>query len=181
MFLTFDDVHSVSLKNHYSCTQDFTVGRIQHFQADGLPYGKLRRPGREDLTILKLNRTIDLSFGNHLSAACYPTCDDMFDVEFKVCTALLSVELLPGGAATCSEGFVICFPKVPPAGLGSMAAAVQHKSLGNFQKKVNKTFRTSGRPTRYIPSRSMWQLFCDKLLIAAVLSTEEVQNVNFNL
>lgn len=63
--------------------KDFTVGRIQHFQADGLPYGKLRRPGREDLTMLKLTETIDLSFNNHLSAACYPTCDDMFDVEFK--------------------------------------------------------------------------------------------------
>ena len=54
-----------------------------------------------------------------------------------------------GAAATCSEGFAICFLEVPHAGLGSMAAAVQPNSLGNSQKKVNKTFGTSGRPTRY--------------------------------
>ena len=45
-----------------------------------------------------------------------------------------------GGAATCSEGFVIYFLKVPLAclgSLGSMAAAVQPNSLGNSQKKVN--------------------------------------------
>ena len=59
--------------------------------------------------------------------------------------------LIPGGAATCSEGFVICFLKVPLACLGSMAAAVQPNSLGNSQKKVNKTFGTSGRPTQYYP------------------------------
>ena len=57
---------------------------------------------------------------------------------------------IPGGAATCSEGFVICFLKVPLACLGSMAAAVQPNNLGNSQKKVNKTFGTSGRPTRYV-------------------------------
>ena len=45
-----------------------------------------------------------------------------------------------GGAATCSEGFVICFIKVPLACLGSMAIAVQPNSLGNSQKKVIKTF-----------------------------------------
>ena len=39
-----------------------------------------------------------------------------------------------GGAATSSEGFVICFLKVPLACLGSMAAAVQPNSLGNFKK-----------------------------------------------
>ena len=55
-----------------------------------------------------------------------------------------------GGAATCSEGFVICFLKVPLACLGSMAAAVQPNSLGNYQKTVYKTFGTSGRPTQYI-------------------------------
>ena len=32
--------------------------------------------------------------------------------------------IILGGAATCSEGFVICFLKVPLACLGSMAAAV---------------------------------------------------------
>ena len=34
--------------------------------------------------MMKLVKTVDLRFSNHLSAACFPTCDDMFDVEFKV-------------------------------------------------------------------------------------------------
>ena len=50
-----------------------------------------------------------------------------------------------GGAATCSECFVICFLKVPPAYLGSMAAAVKAaavkpvelRNLWNSQKTVN--------------------------------------------
>ena len=42
---------------------------------------------------------------------------------------------LLGGAATCSEGFVLRFLKVPLACLGSMAAAVQTNSLGNSRKK----------------------------------------------
>ena len=54
-----------------------------------------------------------------------------------------------GGAANCSEGFVISFLKDPPACLGRMAAAVQHSGLGNSQKFVYKTFGTSGRPSRY--------------------------------
>ena len=54
------------------------------------------------------------------------------------------------GAATCSEGFVICSLKVPLACLGSMAGSVMANSLGNSQKKVNKTFGTSGRPTRQL-------------------------------
>ena len=57
-----------------------------------------------------------------------------------------------GGAATCSEGFLICFLRVPPACFGNMAAAVQPNDLGNFQKTVNKTFVTSGCPTQYIIS-----------------------------
>ena len=52
-----------------------------------------------------------------------------------------------GGAATCSEGFVTCFLKVPLACLGCMAAAVQPNSLGTLEKKIHKTFKTSGRPT----------------------------------
>ena len=54
-----------------------------------------------------------------------------------------------GGAATCSEGFVIRFRKVGLVCLDSMAAAVQPNSLRNSQKKVNKTFGRSGRPTGY--------------------------------
>ena len=63
------------------------------------------------------------------------------------CTVRVS-DLL-GGAATCSEGFVICFPKVSLSCLGSMAAAVQPNGLGNSQKRVNKTLGRSGRPTGY--------------------------------
>ena len=55
---------------------------------------------------------------------------------------------LLGGAATCSEGLVICFPRVPLACLGCMAAALQPKSLGNSQETVYKTFGTSSRPTQ---------------------------------
>ena len=54
-----------------------------------------------------------------------------------------------GGAATCSEGFVICFIKVPLAYLNSMAAAVYPNSLWNSQKNKHKTLGTSGRPTQY--------------------------------
>ena len=43
-----------------------------------------------------------------------------------------------GGAATCSEGFVICFLKVPIACLGSMAAAVQPNSLKTLRKHFIK-------------------------------------------
>ena len=57
---------------------------------------------------------------------------------------------LQGGAATCSEGFVICFLKVPLACLGSMAAAIQPNSLGNSQKTFYKTFGTRGRPTHVV-------------------------------
>ena len=53
------------------------------------------------------------------------------------------------GRPTCSEGFVIYFKKVPLTCLGCMAAAVQPNSLWNFQKINNKTFGTSGCPTRY--------------------------------
>ena len=46
--------------------------------------------------------------------------------------------ILLGGAATCSEGFVICFLKVPLASLSSMAAAVQPNSLGTLSKHFTK-------------------------------------------
>ena len=41
-----------------------------------------------------------------------------------------------------------------------MATAVQPNSLGNSQKKVNETFGTSGRPTRYkvISSVRNWHI-----------------------
>ena len=50
-----------------------------------------------------------------------------------------------GGAATCSEGFVIYPKKVPLTCLGCMAVAVQPNSLWNFQKINNKTFGRRGR------------------------------------
>ena len=59
--------------------KDFMVGRIGHYKEGG----KIRRAGREGLTVLKLTETIDLSSSSLVSAACYPTCDDMFDAEFQ--------------------------------------------------------------------------------------------------
>ena len=44
---------------------------------------------------------------------------------------------VPGGAATCSEGFVVNFLKVPLACWGSSVAAVQPNSLGNSQFAEN--------------------------------------------
>ena len=43
-----------------------------------------------------------------------------------------------GGAATCSEGFVTCFLKVPLACLGGMEAAVEPNSLGSLRKHFTK-------------------------------------------
>ena len=45
---------------------------------------------------------------------------------------------LLGGAATCSEGFVTCFLKVPLACLGGMEAAVEPNSLGSLRKHFTK-------------------------------------------
>ena len=47
------------------------------------PGFRKKRPGKDDFAYLKLEKTIDLSFSSHLSAACLPTCDDMFDFQFK--------------------------------------------------------------------------------------------------
>ena len=66
-------------KNSQESHKDIVVGGKYDFKPKGLV-----RVGKEDLTMLKLEETIDLRFSNHLSAVCYPTCDDMFDVEFKV-------------------------------------------------------------------------------------------------
>ena len=53
---------------------------------------------------------------------------------------------IPGGAATCSEGFVVCFLKVHLVCWGSMAAAVQPNSLGNSQKISYKTSQNKWPP-----------------------------------
>ena len=66
-------------KNSQDSYKDIVVGGKYDYK----PEGRVR-VGKEDLTMLKLEETIDLRFSNHLSAVCYPTCDDMFDVEFKV-------------------------------------------------------------------------------------------------
>ena len=63
---------------------------------------------------------------------------------------LLTETDILGGAATCSEGFVLCFLKVPLACWGSMAAAVQPNSLGTLRKRLTKPLGTSGRPTWYV-------------------------------
>ena len=75
---------------------------------------------------------------------------------YIIVLCLLLFNCVLGGAAAFSEGFVICFLKVPLACLGNMVAAVQPNSLGNSKKKVNKTFGTSGRFTRY---NSVVQIF----------------------
>ena len=76
-----------------------------------------------------------------------------------------------GGAATCSEGFVTCFLKVPLACLGCMAAAVQPSGLGNSRKFVYKTFRTSGRPTQYLN----WLLLLQTRLLLFLFAWERIQ------
>ena len=53
---------------------------------------------------------------------------------------------LPGGAATCSKGFVVHFLKVPLACWGSSVAAVQPNSLGNSQKTFYKTSQNKWPP-----------------------------------
>ena len=54
--------------------------------------------------------------------------------------------LLGGGAATCSDGVVICFLKVLLACLGSMAAAVQPNSLGTLRKHFTKPLEQVASP-----------------------------------
>ena len=67
-----------------------------------------------------------------------------------------NLEFVQSGAATCSEGFVICFLKVAPACLGSMAVAEQPKDLRNSQKTLYKTFGTSFRPRAYKDGHKGW-------------------------
>ena len=53
------------------------------------------------------------------------------DIKTQV---LFSVKSIPGGAGTCSEGFVKCFLRIPQAvGLHCSCHAAQ-ASKGNFQK-----------------------------------------------
>ena len=62
---------------------------------------------------------------------------------------------LQSGAATCSEGFVKCYLRVPQAvGLYCSCHAAQ-ASKGNFQKTCNKTFRTCCRPRLHIRDSSV--------------------------
>jgi len=53
---------------------------------------------------------------------------------------------LPRGAATCSQGFVVIFLKVPLACWGSNVAAVQPNSLGNSQKTFYKISQNKWPP-----------------------------------
>ena len=62
---------------------------------------------------------------------------------------ILNYELrcdVPGGAAICSEGFVVNVLKVPLACWGSMSAAVQPNSLGNSKKTFYKTSQNKWPP-----------------------------------
>ena len=52
-------------------------------------------------------------------------------------------------AATCAEGFVICFMKDPLAFLGGMSSVVQLNGQWNSQKTFYKTFPTSYLPRLY--------------------------------
>ena len=62
---------------------------------------------------------------------------------------IVIVGKLPGGAATCFEGFVnFFFESSQAVGLYCSCHAAQ-ASKGNFQKTCYKTFGTSGRPTQY--------------------------------
>ena len=72
--------------------------------------------------------------------------------QIGTCNKLMQ---LLGGAVTCSEGFVMYFLKVPLACLGSMAVAVKPNGLGKSQKIGYKTFKKSGRPTRYSLGRQL--------------------------
>ena len=84
-----------------------------------------------------------------------PAAEDEVDIQDETVTTAWtsgSSEILDtvlGGAATCSEGFVKCFQRVPTL-LGCTAATMLPKqaSKGNLKKTYNKTFGTSGRPNQ---------------------------------
>ena len=58
--------------------QDYKVGLIRT-----APGFNPRRIGKDDMAFIKLEKTINLAFSNLISAACLPTCDNMFDFKFK--------------------------------------------------------------------------------------------------
>ena len=67
--------------------------------------------------------------------------------------SLVSMEnciTLQSGAATRSEGFVVCLLKVLLTCLRRISAAVQPNSKQNYQKTFYKIFGTSCRPRLYI-------------------------------
>ena len=110
------------------------------------------RVANEAEFILNRMRADDVLKHAEFEGACNTTKKERGEEE-KMCDHLITAarqvtSVILGGAATCSEGFVICFLKVPLSCLGSMAAAVLPYGLENFQKFVYKTFRTSGGPTR---------------------------------
>ena len=57
--------------------REFTVRRI--VKAPGFDMVRFTN----DLAILELEKSIDLASSAGVSAACYPSCDGMFDFEFK--------------------------------------------------------------------------------------------------
>ena len=60
---------------------------------------------------------------------------------------------LPGGEATCSEGFVVSFLKVPHASWSSMAAAVQPNGPGRLSENIlqNLSEQVAASPGMMIP------------------------------
>ena len=83
-----------------------------------------------------------------MAAAVQPNClwnsqKTLNKTFYSTCRPTLYVQ---PGAASCSEGFVFCFLKIPLACLRCMAAAVRPNCLGNSQKTCYKTFGTSCRP-----------------------------------
>ena len=87
--------------------------------------------------------------------------------------------VVPGGAATCSEGFVVCFLKVPLACWGSMAAAVQPNSLGNSKKTSYKTSLNKCPPHPVHTSLNRYfGKIADALQIGLRLRPQSPQSIN---
>ena len=89
-----------------------------------------------------------------LALSAHSTPSAVFTHFLPQKSTLLSMYIL-GGAATCSEGFVICFLKVPFACLGSMAAAV---AWGTFRKHFTKPSEQVAAPPSIYHSTPLIQL-----------------------
>ena len=75
--------------------------------------------------------------------------------------------LILGGAATCSEGFLICFLKVPFDCLGSMAAAVMPGELS----EKNLRNKWLPHPIQEGTVIAEWKFLCSFLVCATTRQT----------